>query len=440
VTRVGVAAGLALVAWTTRALAQIAPAAPETLAIGDWQLAPILETRARGEYAFDLDGRARGFLVERARLGADVERGIVKALVVLQDGRMWNVEGGSDPVRQLAPSAQTGAYEAWGEVHTTSAQSSFLRVGRQRVTWGEGRLLGVADWSTAGRSLDAVRGRLLVGEGAFELLAASLTDSSGSGLLSAYGQLFGARAEWAFHPLLAGEAYGLVRLAQVNPSSSLAVDGSVRGQTYTAALRAHGDAYAWAWGIEGVYQLGRAEDLGEDRAAWAAAGHVAHTFERVVFVPTVRLGGAYASGDNGGSTYRAFDPLLPDVHVWHGAMDLFSWSNEAEANARAAVVPWSDAVAALEYRYVRLAEPGGAWRTAYLVEIARGAPRTNTQADLGHEVDVAFTWSHWVPVELTAGYSVLMLGEGARALIASGLGSPPRASHFAYAQMTLKVF
>ena len=438
-TRVGVATGLAALAWTTSASAQLEAAAPEKIAIADWQLVPILEARVRGEYTFDLDGQGRGFLVERARLGVDAERGAVKARVSLQDARMWNVEGGLDPVRQLAPLAQTGAYEAWAEGHTATAVPSFVRVGRQRVTWGEGRLLGNAEWSATGRSLDAVRGRLSVGDGAFELLAASLSDSSGGSLLSAYGELFGARAEWVFQPLLAGEAYALARLAQVNPATAPAVDDSVRGETYTGALRAHGDNYLWAWGVEGAYQFGHAEDLNENRAAWAAAGHVARTFERVLLLPSARLGVAYASGERAGSTYRAFDPLLPDVHVWHGAMDLFSWSNEAEANVRAGIVPWTDAVASVEYRYVRLAEPGGAWRTAYLVSVGTPA-RTNTEAELGHEIDGVLSWSPWVPIELTVGYSVLVLGSGARALLAGGPQPPPGASHFAYLQATLRMF
>jgi hypothetical protein len=440
VARVSVTAGLVLLAWTASATAQIAPAAPETLAIGDWQLVPILEVRVRGEYTFDLDSQNRGFLVERARLGANVERGIVRARVSLQDARSWNVEGGTDPIRQLAPIAQTGAYEAWAEAHTTSAVPSFVRVGRQAVSWGEGRLLGIADWSAAGRSLDALRGRLSVGDGAFELLAASLTDSSAGNLLSAYGQLLGARAQWAFHPLFSGEAYVLIRLAQVNPPAPLSLDGTVRGQTYTGALRAYGDAWSWAWGVEGAYQLGRVEELNEDRAAWAAVGHVAHTFERIALEPRLGLAVSYASGDSGGSTYRAFDPLLPDVHVWHGAMDLFSWSNEGEVSARVAAVPWTDALASVEYRYARLAQPGGTWRSAYLTAIGPSPARTNTQADLGHEIDAVLTWSPWVPVELTAGYSVLLLGSGARAILALSPGSPPSASHFAYAQATLRMF
>jgi hypothetical protein len=230
----------------------------------------------------------------------------------------------------------------------------------------------------------------------------------------------------------------------------------VHGQTYTGALRLHGDGHAWTWGAEGALQLGRADGFlsgraAADRFAWAAAGHVAYTFQHVALLPTARLGASYASGDSGGSTYRAFDPLLPEVHTWHGAMDLFAWSNEAEVSARVSIAPWTDGIAAVEYRYARLVEPVGAWRTGYLVSIP-GDPG-NTKADLGHEIDASLSWSPWVPVDLSAGYSLLVLGDGARTnlaaaqigpLPANGMALPlvdvaPSLAHFAYVQTTLRL-
>jgi hypothetical protein len=288
-----------------------------------------------------------------------------------------------------------------------------------------------------------------VGDGEIELLAASLSDATASAW-QAYGELLGARGEWAIDPLFAAEAYVLVRLAQADPLQSL--EDSVRGQTYTGALRLHGDGHGWTWGAEGALQIGRTDGCsacgislvsrpGEDRFAWAAAGHAAYTFRHAVLLPTARLGVAYASGDSGGSsTYRAFDPLLPDVHAWHGAMDLFAWSNEAEASARVSIAPWTDAIAAVEYRYARLAEPGGAWRTDYLGTL--GVLPTNTKPDLGHEVDASLTWSPWVPVDLSVGYSLLALGDGARAILSSrfaGSTAPPPLAHFAFAQVSLRL-
>jgi hypothetical protein len=435
VNSLAIGALFALCAWTTDAGAQVAPPAPETLAVGDWQLQPVAEVRVRGEFRRDVDGLDKGLLLERARLGADVRRGAIETRVVLQDARALDAATSADPISGPSPMSVTGGYEAWVEVHTASLRPSFLRVGRQPVTWGEGRLLGAADWSPTGRSLDAVRGRFAVGDAAFELLAVALTDPSTSASLENYGELFGARGEWAIFPLLALDVYALARVAEENPSTDL--DGSVRGETYTGAVRLHGDANAWAWGVEGAYQLGRATSLAADRAAWAAAGHLSHTFDRVRVLPTARVGLDYATGSASGPTFRTFDPLLPDVHTWHGAMDLFAWSNEVEANARVAIVPFADTLAAVEYRYARLAQPGGVWRSAYLSTI--GAVPGSTKGELGHEIDTMLRWLPFASLDVEAGYSVLVLGDGARTILGEELLAAPNFSHFAYVKAGLSV-
>jgi len=425
-------------AWTLsagRASAQVTAPAAESFAVGDWQIAPVAEVRLRGEYRHDVDGLDKGLLVERTRLGVDVLRGALEARVVFQDARAIDAATSADPIAGPAPVAVTGAYEAWVEAHTATVNPSFLRAGRQPVTWGEGRLLGAAEWSPTGRSLDAIRGRLVVGNAAFELLAVALTDPATTASLQNYGELLGARGQWALLPLFAVDVYALARVAQENPTTDL--DGSVQGQTYSGAVRLHGETAAWTWGVEGAYQLGRVVDLSEDRAAGAAAGHLAHTFDRASFLPTARVGLAYASGNDRGSTFRAFDPLLPNVHEWHGAMDLFAWSNEEEANARVAAVPWTDGLATVEYRYARLAQPGGAWRSAYLSTI--GTVVGNTKGELGNEIDAMLRWLPWASLEVEAGYSILILGDGARAILSQSQSAAPTLSHFAYTQATLRV-
>src|SRR5581483_1836678 len=93
-------AGVVALAWAPVARAQVAPPAPETLAIGDWKLAPVVEVRVRGEYRRDVDAQDKGVLGERVRLGVDGERGPVEARVVLQDARLWNLGLVSDVVGQ----------------------------------------------------------------------------------------------------------------------------------------------------------------------------------------------------------------------------------------------------------------------------------------------------------------------------------------------------
>jgi hypothetical protein len=417
------------------ARAQVGPAAPGTVAVGDWKLGPVFDVRTRAEYRHDVDAVDRAMLYERVRFGVDAQYDALETRVVLQDARALDFAQGP-PVGGPLASASTGAYEAWAQASLRGTRPSFVRVGRQPITWGEGRLLGAADWSPAGRSLYAVRARWSLGEPAVELMAAALEDSPPQGSLAPdfYGELFGVRGEWYLDPLMAFEAYALGRVAQVNPTDSEASLGSsVKGETYTGSLRLHGDGQSWAWAAEGAYQLGHVSSYAASRAAWAMAAHVERAFELMALRPTVRLGVSYASGDRGDAKYRTFDPMLPDVHVWHGAMDLFAWSNEEEASASVSIVPWIDALAAIEYRYVRLAVAGTLWRTAYFVPM--GDRPGSTDQDLGHEIDARLSWSPWAPVDLVAGYSVLIIGSGAREVLAATYpGSVPDVSHLAFAQ------
>jgi hypothetical protein len=231
------------------------------------------------------------------------------------------------------------------------------------------------------------------------------------------------------------EGYFIARVAQDSPLASL--DGSVRGETYVGALRAGGNARGWNWGLEAAYELGRVRDRALDRSAWAAAGHVDYTFQSAALRPSIQVGAAYASGDAGGPTYHGFDPLLPEVHAWHGAMDLFAWSNEAESSARFTFEPWTDALGILEYRYARLARAGASWVSAYLTLV--GADPMNNQADLGHEIDASLACSPWAFMSVSAGYALLIFGEGARDILAVDQLGLPRVAQFAYAQATFRL-
>ncbi|HSY21050.1 MAG TPA: alginate export family protein, partial [Polyangiaceae bacterium] len=243
---------------------------------------------------------------------------------------------------------------------------------------------------------------------------------------------------WTFDPLFAVEVYVLARLAQTNPSDvSSSLEGTIQGQTYAGSLRLSGDGSGWTWGAEGSYELGHVDVLSAARAAWAASGHVARSFETAVLQPNVRVGVSYASGAGNaggsatGTTYRAFDPLLADVHVWHGAMDVFTASNEGEVSARVGVVPFSDGSAAIEYRYARLAQASGEWRSDNLASLGQ---KSGGSADLGHEIDATIAWSPWTGVVVDAGYSIFVLGDGAREILGPAAA---KTSHFAFAQASV---
>src|SRR5580704_1966362 len=106
-----IGAGLAVVVWAGSTNAQVAPPAPDVIAVGDWQLAPLVELRARGEYRYDLDEESHGSLDTRARLGVEARRGPLAARVVLSDARALDLGGNASPVPGPQPIAVTGAFE-----------------------------------------------------------------------------------------------------------------------------------------------------------------------------------------------------------------------------------------------------------------------------------------------------------------------------------------
>lgn len=482
-TLISAAAGLTLAAATGDAAAQATPL-PETIVVGAWTFRPLIEVRVRGEYRrhpFDVGGalysptavlyedsgttlprvvgrqpgvKDQYFVAERSRLGIAVDRGPITAAITLQDARLW---GSATPLYGglAQPSLPSfGPYEAYLDAHTRAGRKVFLRVGRQRVSWGDGRLVGDNDWSATGRSLDAARFGFQLGDFDFELLASMLSApgryqkpagttvqgaAAGSVTPSAPAegsgaQLYGLNAVWHALPLLNVEITGLARVARdplpssITPSNTFVIDGRISG-----------DRRGFRYSIEGAYELGKVSWYGENRdlrafalaarASWETAlpGHL-----------TFGAQGAYASGDDGkaSGTLRRFDPILPDEHTQLDPMSLFAWSNLAFVGGTVGVRPLEELGMTFGYHYAMLAEPGGRWTAATLVPV--GAEPDNAARSLGHEIDAAIKITPWKPLEIETGYGLFLRGEGARAIL-SAAERPATLQHWAYLQTTVRL-
>lgn len=478
------------------AAAQSPPEASRTFDVGDFKLSPVLQVRTRGEYRgwpVDMGGRelaagtqpapldpfiehAVAFFT-RARLGLGAERGPIKAQVTIQDARAW---GSSQPTAALDPQGTsfgaTGAYETYVEVHTTGPnRPSFLRVGRQSVVLGDGRLVGAADASPTARVLDGARARWAVGSFDLEALAAFLDTPRplGVGFGDARGgtatwgaQLYGVQIGWSIDPLLKLELLGLARVVS---RGALPGDGSSfgaarsEGETYTAALRASGDSKGWVWGLTGALQAGTtnlakspsdATLRTKDRFAWAAAGNVARTFDGIVGSPTLQFGMSAASGDDGVGVYKQFDPMLPDVHVHHGALNVLSLSNLLDVGGKLTLVPFKEAKLGVEYRYASLLNGRGEWLNGYLLAVGRptsvaaNAQDNPGMRELGHELDLSFTWRPHPALDLSAGYGAFFMLDAAKQTLAAqrrgsvqpnGSISPSNLTHMAWLAATVTV-
>jgi hypothetical protein len=466
------------------ARAQTTPAAKPTIMVGDFELSPELEVRTRGEYRrnpVDMGGEGTGYytedpwaIMERARVGLGAERGPLKAKVTLQDARVW----GSTPPTAIFHNdtfGSTGLYEAFIEIHTTNTptpqpnvsdssmkQPQYVRVGRQAIVWDGGHLIGNADFSPVARTFDAVRAHAGWRSLDFEAFAA-LTDvprpigigfGDPNGSYFGGGQLYGALASTTLDPLLKIQLYGLLRPAPGSSTSTFAPTPSdfsqsrTFGDDWTVALGLSGDSKGWKYGITGALQLGRVPLVSgtRDRLAYAAIGDASRTFDGIVLSPTIKIGASYASGGKTATQYNQFDPLYPDVHVDHGLLGAFAWSNLIDVHGSVAIVPATDMRLMVGYRYARLADKGGDWLDTYLVPVAPISTfpaGVVTSEELGHEIDVLYTYRPWPAFAMSVGYSLLILGQGAKDAMTAeertSKGVPPDLSHYAFLQLTLNV-
>lgn len=475
------AAGIAILLAPDRAFAQASPL-PETIVVGAWTFRPLVEVRIRGEYRrhpFDVGGEVytptavlfedsgttlpkvetrqpavknQYFVAERSRIGIAIDRGPVTAAITLQDARVWGeaTQSISGPAQPKLPSF--GPYEAYLDAHTRSGRKVFLRVGRQKVSWGDGRLLGANDWSATGRSLDAARFGFQVGDVDVELLASMLampgrydkpTDAtvmgaqSGTKTTLAEGsgaQLYGLNVIWKALPLLHVELTGLARIARdplpstITPSNTFVIDGRISG-----------DRRGVRYSVEGAYELGNVSWYGENRdlRAFAFGGKVSWETALPGHI-TFGAEGAYASGDDGkaAGTLRRFDPILPDEHTLLGPMSLFAWSNLIFGGGSIGVRPIEELGMLFGYHYAALAQPGGRWTSAALLPI--GAAQANTARSLGHEIDAAIRITPWKPLEIETGYGLFIRGNGAREILFAA-ERPATLQHWAYLQTTVRM-
>lgn len=492
-TALAAAAALALSLASPDAKAQATPL-PESIPVGSFTFRPSFELRVRGEFRtdpFDIGGVmfTRGAVLEdaygsnlpprfdaptyltpiyssqwaatsRARLGLAVDRGPVTAAIVLQDARPVASSMGYGTLQGSQLGTGLGLFEAYLDVHRKNRKLWF-RLGRQRMVWGDGRLLGESDFTQRPRSLDAARLGLSWKNVDVEVLAALIgaTPLGGLGGLGAAGsgsgsagdtdttvpetvrtqtgsQLYGAHAVFRIFPLLSLDLTALARV--VRPPAAIDLTPS---DTVVVDARLSGDYRGVRYAVEGAYELGRVSSFGVNRdlRAFAGAGRV--TWETALPAHlTFGASGAYASGDSGSTdpaaTQTRFDPILPEERPMHGRMGLYAWSNLIEAGGDIGARPTDTFSVNVGYRFVGLAQPKGRWTSASLIPI--GASATNESHVLGHQVDATFGLRVWDPLAIEASYGLFLLGEGAQNILQASSRGRPDMQHFAYLQAVLR--
>lgn len=394
--------------------------APGVLVIGDLELRPQLESRARAELRIDpLIGRDdQYFVTMRNRLGMDARLGELRVLLQIQDARDFGV------IEPTAPAgASTDIHQGYLQI---GGEHAFLRVGRQEIDWGSQRFLGALNWTSAARSFDAVRGRwgdgvvTLDAFGAWVRTSRAIADPRiGDSVQTEGDWLAGVGATFALAPVGRLGAYALYRHDGPTEVPTTVSDPAQMGayldrqrDVVSPGLRLESEgAGPLRYELELVAQVGRVMD--RDHVALAAVGEIHYRFQDVPLAPSIGGGASYGSG--AGADLAELDNFYPTNHARYGSADLIGLRNQAHGFLRAGIAPAGTNLEAwADVHVLALAEPGARWSDAVGRTIAQDP--TNDERFLGTEVDVELRWRPDPRVALWGGYAVFAPGAGAARL------------------------
>jgi hypothetical protein len=304
-----------------------------------------------------------------------------------------------------------------GYVQIAGKSGPGVTVGRQMLVYGEGRLIGIGQWSNVSRTFDAARAYYRGSRGRIEFLFASpvqvRTDEFNTPVLGQ--RLWGPYATWQAGKQTV-EGY-ILRRDQNRPGGFTGgnrADGTDSAHVNTYGARAAGPLPdAMKYSVEIAAQTGRVGTAEHRAAAWYAG--IGRRWE--VANRPLDLWGEfkYASGTGNpadASRTSTFDPLFPSNHDKFGHQDLFGWRNFRGLKAVATYAPWKDVTLNLFFNDSWLASRRDALYSSAGRAIAQSVSG-DAGRHIGKEVDL-FGSYRFESFTFGAGFGRLFAGEFVR--------------------------
>lgn len=433
-----------------------------------------------GALVFDFDARARfeirnnnrdfdstinddnddSWVASRLRLGVAIKPvSFLKFYFQGQDVREWDSDRPNIPgVRGSEGPDAFDLRQAYVEIADYKAFPLGITIGRQRLAYGDNRLIADGRWSNFGRTYDAVKLRyqsdILTADGFFarvvQIKEEVFNDSDSS------DNLAGLYLSSPVIPFQTTDLYYIFRDKEdaqpdLDPTNRIDPRGAWNGpaqRLHTVGTRWKSNPKVlgnWDYTVELAAQFGdlwTAERNVPALSQLAFAGHVSggYTFSETPWKPRIGLEYNYGSGDNdpNDGDSQSFQNLYPSNHERFGYMDVFSWRNVHNLRAQISAKPTKAIDLELSYHAFWLADTSDYWFRSN----GNGAVRTVTPDGrdvrtvgagnfVGHEIDVVAKWSITKCLALDVGYSHFFAADY---LEATG---PADDADFAYAQMSL---
>lgn len=312
-----------------------------------------------------------------------------------------------------------------------------LKAGRQEMTYGDQRFIGVGDWSNTGRSFDAAVLR-------YSFSSTSWIDAFTSRVVIPRDDYFNESNEYdQFSGLYAStqslwtgvetQAFFLAR--NVSGKSPNAIAPGIGGPserdvyTYGVRLKSVPDKFGpWDFAFEGAGQFGNIVTgaVERDLQSFALTGTVGYTLRDAWARPRVALGYDYASGDSDGSDgdHETFEPLFGTNHSFYGVMDLVGLRNLNSPRISFSVKPAKGLTLSVDYLLFWLADTSDSFYPESGSARSGNGYGKNPQFSsfTGSELDIVAKYAFNTATEFQVGYGHFFPGD----YIKSSVGSVPK--------------
>ncbi|MES0489655.1 MAG: alginate export family protein [Leptospirales bacterium] len=354
-----------------------------------------------------------------------------RAFIKFQDARIWGGQnasiGGKDSGASSINSAgdkitENGVdlREAWGEIDHLAGPFGF-RIGRQRLNYGEKRMVSSLDWANVGITFDALLLKFDTKKNSLHAWASILREGDALDLnnVSAYSDF--AQDTYFFGiydtiKAISGFHIDLYLLSLMNTFTikEIHTTGFRFSNRVNKGFKANGP---FDFTVEAAYQFGHD---GSGTTVNAFAGGISAGFK----VNTLRIGTNIdvASGDDdpSDSTVKTFHNMFPLNHAYYGQADLLSWQNLMAGELNLTYFATKQLMLKAAYIYAMRYSVKDNWypasgggRSGKVV----GAIGSTTGADLSsqahsmHEVDFTCKYTLNKHFNVLAGYSIALRGD-----------------------------
>jgi len=414
----------------------------------------------RGQYQYwgneDLDTTSddfRNYKLLRTRLGVKAEiMENTSAYVQIQDNRgagsEFNVYD-ADGDGLVTGSIYEGldVHQAYIMLDKLWDSPFSLKVGRQELSYGDGRLIGADNWSNTGTAFDAAKLTFNQGRVSLDLFTAQLVrywgrDGSSmpnitmSGLYSSVNYM--EKGMWDFYLLLYYDGSEGIDAPFENPAGTIADNTML----WTLGTRTSGMLFDDNISYHGefAYQLGNWISSSVSALAFSLGAGFEFSGE---MAPYFGLDFNYASGDDSvdDGDRGTFTNLFPANHGKYGAMDQFAWQNMVNLKATAGFKPVEKLDIHGDFHFFWLAQENDAWyQSLGLPWYSPGNPNAaqkfgrgagNTEKNAGNELDLLLKYQYNDAVSWHLGFSHFFAGN----VVDTALGGDAGDANWFYAQM-----